>query len=156
MKFALKESMVERATDAPSKAASGARSPNCGPLCARVAAIGCSPPSSRPDVRQFGLPRRQNGIRRVAGCATSIGCSPPVNIEPRYNIAPGCPQPHLAVNRLVAGSNPTRGANQINELSGNFHFKNSPKLAWGNIWGNNLQNSPPRPSRGRRCGRLVA
>jgi hypothetical protein len=28
------------------------------------------------------------GIRRVAGCATSIGCCPPVNIEPRCDIAP--------------------------------------------------------------------
>jgi hypothetical protein len=58
-----------------------------------------------------------------------------------------------AVNRLVAGSNPARGANKINELSSYFHLKNSPKLARGNIWGNNLQISPPRPSRGRRCGR---
>ena len=53
MKFALNDSMVERSSrsGASSRAASGARSPNCGPSCGPVAAIGCSPPSSRLDAR---------------------------------------------------------------------------------------------------------
>jgi hypothetical protein len=70
---------------------------------------------------------------------------------PRYNIAPTVSGHHLAVNRLVAGSNPAQGANKINELSKVFQLKNLPKSVWGNIWGNNLQISSPRRSRGRPC-----
>ena len=46
MKFALKDSLSARA-DRPSKAASRARSPNCGPSCVRVVVIGYFRPSSR-------------------------------------------------------------------------------------------------------------
>jgi hypothetical protein len=52
-----------------------------------VAAIGCSPPSSRLDGRQF-VCRAGKWHSPRGRLRTSIGCCPPVNIEPRCNIAP--------------------------------------------------------------------
>ena len=66
MRFALTDSMVERAAAAPSRAAARARSPNCGPSCARAAATGCCRPSSRPDDRRSAS-RRVRRFRRARG-----------------------------------------------------------------------------------------
>jgi hypothetical protein len=46
-----------------------------------------------------------------------------------------------AVNRLVAGSNPARGATQINDLGENKPATPGGIFIQGNIWGNNLQIS---------------
>ena len=47
MRFALTDSMVERASGRTVEGGTQARSPNCGPSCAREAAAGCSRRSSR-------------------------------------------------------------------------------------------------------------
>jgi Tim44-like domain len=62
MKFALKDSMVESASGRTVEEGERSDSPNCGPSCARVAAIGCSLPSSRLDGSTIRLPRRQRAF----------------------------------------------------------------------------------------------
>src|SRR5262245_17224417 len=53
-----------------------------------------------------------------------------------------------AVNRLVAGSNPARGAKLIRDLVEFSSAENRPSNARGHVWGHNLQISylgrPPR------------
>ena len=56
MKFALKDSMVERASGRTVEGGERTRSPNGGPLCAPVAGFGCCRPSSRLDVRHNHRP----------------------------------------------------------------------------------------------------
>ena len=58
MKFALNDIMVDRASGRTVEAASGARSPNCGPSCAPMAAIGCFRPASRLDRLVGALPEK--------------------------------------------------------------------------------------------------
>jgi hypothetical protein len=86
MKFALKDSMVERASGRTVEGGERSEVTELWTFMRARRQLGCSRPSSRLDGRKF-VCRAGKWHSPRGGCATSIGSCPSANIEPRYNIA---------------------------------------------------------------------